>query len=166
MAELIFLGRSFYLRMTLTYRISGPVGFSDSKLHTATGPGIASILVVIHESNHAHFVMSFAWTRSMRSGTRSIRSGTKNNCEHAIWRCCKGKVLHSLMLKTRHVALSAPSGCALQAAQGLAGAIFTLWVTPPTSPRPTILLLQNLSSRENYPGSDIISNSHDANWRL
>ncbi len=43
MAELIFLGRSFYLRMTLTYRISGPVGFSDSKMHTATSPGIASI---------------------------------------------------------------------------------------------------------------------------
>ncbi len=27
MAELILLGRSFYLRMTLTYHISGPVGF-------------------------------------------------------------------------------------------------------------------------------------------
>ncbi len=59
MAELIFLGRSFYLRMTLTYRISGPVGFSDSKMHTATGPGITSILAVIHESNHAHFLTSF-----------------------------------------------------------------------------------------------------------
>ncbi len=29
---MILLGRSFYLRMTLTYRISGPVGFSDSKM--------------------------------------------------------------------------------------------------------------------------------------
>ncbi len=42
------------------------------------------------------------------------------------------------MLKTRHVALSAPSGCVLQAAQGLAGAILTFRVTPPTSPRPTL----------------------------
>ncbi len=38
MAELIFLGRSFYLRMNLTYSISAPVGFLDSKMHTATGP--------------------------------------------------------------------------------------------------------------------------------
>ncbi len=61
MAELIFLGRSFYLRMTLTYRISGPVGFSDSKMHTATGLGIhvASILAVIRESNHAHYLTGF-----------------------------------------------------------------------------------------------------------
>ncbi len=42
--------------------------------------------------------------------------------------------LHSFMLKTRHEALSAPSGCA---SQDLAGAIFTLRVTPPTTPRPT-----------------------------
>ncbi len=59
MAELIFLGRSFYLRMTLIYRISGPMGFSDSKMHTATGPGIASIFAVIRESDHAHFLTSF-----------------------------------------------------------------------------------------------------------
>ncbi len=59
MAELIFLGRSFYLRMTLTYRISGPVGFSDYKMHTATGPGIASIVAVIRESDHAHFLTHF-----------------------------------------------------------------------------------------------------------
>ncbi len=59
MAELNFLGRSFYLRMTLTYHISGPVGFSDSKMHTAAGPGTTSILAVIRESNHAHFLTSF-----------------------------------------------------------------------------------------------------------
>ncbi len=59
MAELIFLGRSFYLSMTLTYRISGPVGFSDSKMHTATGPSIASIFAVIRESDHAYFLTSF-----------------------------------------------------------------------------------------------------------
>ncbi len=59
MAELIFLGRIFYLRMTLTYRISGPVGFSDSKMHTATGPGIASIVAVIRESDHAHVLTGF-----------------------------------------------------------------------------------------------------------
>ncbi len=59
MVELIFLGWSFYLRMTLTYCISGPVGYSDSKMHTATGPGLISILAVIRESNHAHFLMSF-----------------------------------------------------------------------------------------------------------
>ncbi len=59
MAELIFLGRSFYLRMTLTYRISGPVGFSDSTMHTATDPGIASIFAVIRESVHTHFLTSF-----------------------------------------------------------------------------------------------------------
>ncbi len=29
---------------------------SDSKMHTATGPGITSILAVIRESNHAHFL--------------------------------------------------------------------------------------------------------------
>ncbi len=49
MAELIFLGQSFYLRMTLTYLISGPVGFSDSKMHTVTGPGITSRLAEIHD---------------------------------------------------------------------------------------------------------------------
>ncbi len=59
MAELNFLGRSFYLRMTLTYRISSPVGFSDSNMHTAAGPGITSIFAVIRESNHAHFLTSF-----------------------------------------------------------------------------------------------------------
>ncbi len=59
MAELIFLGRRFYLRMTLKYHISGPVDFSDSKMHTATGPGIACIFAVIHESNHAHFLSVF-----------------------------------------------------------------------------------------------------------
>ncbi len=59
MAELIFLGRSFYLRMTFTYRISGPVGLSDSKMHTATGPDIASIFTVIPESDHAHFLTCF-----------------------------------------------------------------------------------------------------------
>ncbi len=74
--------------------------------------------------------------------------------------------LHSFMLKTRHVALSAPSGCAPQAAQGLAGAIFTLRVNPPTSRVPPFLLLQNLSSGENSPESDIISNFHDAYLRL
>ncbi len=59
MSELIFLGQIFYLRMTLTYRVSGPVGFSDSKMHTATGPGIASIFVVIRESDHAHLLTCF-----------------------------------------------------------------------------------------------------------
>ncbi len=67
MAELIFLHvvwsfylrMTFYLKMTLTYRISGPVGFSDSKMHTATDPGVTSILAVILESNHAHFLTSF-----------------------------------------------------------------------------------------------------------
>ncbi len=54
----------------------------------------------------------------------------------AAWR--NDSFLHSLMLKTRHVALSAPSGCGSQAAQGLAGAIFTLRVTPPISPPPTL----------------------------
>ncbi len=59
MAELIFLGRSFYLRMTLTYRISGPVDFSDSKMHTATNPVIASVVTVIRESDHAYCLTSF-----------------------------------------------------------------------------------------------------------
>ncbi len=57
MAELILLGRSFYLAYRI--RISSPVGFSGSKMHTAAGPGIASIFAVIRESNHAHFLMSF-----------------------------------------------------------------------------------------------------------
>ncbi len=70
MAELIFLGRSFYFRMTLTYRNSGPVGFSDSKMHTATGPGITSILVVIRAYNHAHFL-----TSSLGQGQCSLAQG-------------------------------------------------------------------------------------------
>ncbi len=65
--------------------------------------------------------------------------------------------------KTRHVALSAPSGCAPQAAQGLAGAIFTLGVTPPTFPHPTLSAIAEPISRGNSPGSDIFSNSRDAN---
>ncbi len=44
----------------------------------------------------------------------------------------KDSFLHSLMLKTRPVALSAPSVCASQTAQGLAGAIFTLRPAPLT----------------------------------
>ncbi len=59
MAELISLSQSFFLRMTLKYRISGPVGFLDSKMPTATGPGIASIFAVIRESDHAHFLTRF-----------------------------------------------------------------------------------------------------------
>ncbi len=58
--------------------------------------------------------------------------------------------LHSLMLKTQHVALSAPSGCAPQAAQGLTGAIFTLRVNPPTSPRPTLSAVAELISRGKF----------------
>ncbi len=59
--------------------------------------------------------------------------------------------LHSLMLKTQHVALSAPSGCVSQAAQGLAGAIFTLRVTPPTSPHPTLSAVAEPISRGKFP---------------
>ncbi len=59
--------------------------------------------------------------------------------------------LHSFMLKTRHVALLAPSMCAPQAAQGLAGAIFTLQVTPPTSPRPTLSAAAEPISRGKFP---------------
>ncbi len=74
--------------------------------------------------------------------------------------------LHSFMLKTRHVALSAPNECAPQAAQGLAGAIFNFLVNPPTSHVPHFLLSQNPSPGENSPGSDNISNSHYAYLRL
>ncbi len=69
------------------------------------------------------------------------------------------------MLKTR-VALLAPSGCAPQAAQGLAGAIFTFRVTPPISPHLTLSAVAEPISRGNSPGSDIISNFHDAYLRL
>ncbi len=71
MAELIFLGQSFYLRMTLTSCISGPVGFSDSKTHTAPGPGIASIFAVIRKSDHAQFLTGFRSNKG--SGTKSSR---------------------------------------------------------------------------------------------
>ncbi len=71
----------------------------------------------------------------------------------------------SNLLKTRHVALSAPSMCAPQAAQGLAGAILTLQVNPPHFPVSHPLCSRRIF-RENSPGSDIISNSHDANWRI
>ncbi len=117
------------------------MGFSDSKIHTATGPGIASIFVVIRESNHAHFLMSFHSDKVMaQKAAVNMQFGG----------AARGKdcFLQSFMLKTRYVALSAPSGCGPQAAQGLAGAIFTLRVNPPTSSRPTLLLTQNLSSGE------------------
>ncbi len=100
MAELFFLGWSLvslYLRITLTYRISSPVGFSGSKPHTATGPGIASIFAVIRESNHAYFLTSLHQTRSMRSSTKSSR-------EHAIWRRCKGKGLFPAFIHAKDTA--------------------------------------------------------------
>ncbi len=60
MAELTFLGRPEFLPQNdFDIPISSPVGFSGSKMHTATGPGIASIFAVIRESNHAHFLPSF-----------------------------------------------------------------------------------------------------------
>ncbi len=140
MAKLIFLGRSFYLRMTLTYRISTPVGFSVSKMHTVTGPGIASILAVIHESNHAHFLTSFRTDKVNALwhmvNTLLHQKKTAVNMQFGGAARRKDCFLHSLMPKTRHVALSARSWCAPQAAQGLAGAIFR--VTSPTSPRPTL----------------------------
>ncbi len=64
----------------------------------------------------------------------------------------KDSFLHSLMLKIRHVTLSAPSGCASQAAQGLAGAIFTLRVTPPTSPCPTLSAVAEPIFKGKFPG--------------
>ncbi len=73
--------------MTLTYRISGPVGFSDSKLHTTTGPGIASVLAIIRESDHAHFLTSFVADK-----VNVLWHQTQAH-EHAIWRGCKGKEL-------------------------------------------------------------------------
>ncbi len=133
MVKFIFLGQSFYLRMTLTYRISGPVGFSGSKMHTATGPGIASIFVVICKSNHAHFLTSL-----LGQGQCTLAQKAAVNMQFGGAARGKDCFLHSLMLKTRHVALSAPSMCAPQAAQGLAGAIFTLRGTPPTSLHPTL----------------------------
>ncbi len=78
----------------------------------------------------------------------------------------KDSFLHSLMLKSRHVTLSAPSGCASQAAQGLAGAISTLRVTPPTSPRPTLSAVAEPIFEGKFPESDIISNFHNAYLQL
>ncbi len=97
-----------------------------------------------------------------------MRSGTKAVVNMQFGGAARGKecFLHSFMLKARHVALSAPSGCAPQAAQVLVGAIFTLRVNPPTSPRPTLSAHAEPIFREISPGSDIISKSHDANWRL
>ncbi len=59
--------------------------------------------------------------------------------------------MRSFMLKTQHVALSAPSGCVSQAAQGLGGAIFTLRVTPPTSPHPTLSAVAEAIFRGKFP---------------
>ncbi len=73
----------------------------------------------------------------------------------------KDGFLHSLMLNTRHMALSAPSRCAPQAAESVAGALFTLRVIPSTSPRPTLSTVAEHISRGKFPRSDIISNSHD-----
>ncbi len=132
-------------------------------MHTATGPGITRIFVVIRESNHAHILKSF---RSDKLGQCALAQKAAVNTQFRGAARGKDCFLHSLMLKTRHVALSAPRGCAPQAAQGLAGAIFTLRVTPPTSLHPTLSAVAELSPGENSPGSDIISNSHDANWPL
>ncbi len=62
-------------------------------MHTATGPGIASIFAVIRESNHAHFLTGF------RSGTC-----TKDSPERAIWRRCKGKGLFPVFIHAKNTA--------------------------------------------------------------
>ncbi len=82
-----------------------------------------------------------------------MRSGTKAVVNMQLGGAAKGKdcFLHSFMLKARHVALSAPSGCTPQAAQGLAGAIFTLWVNPLTSPRPTLSAVAEPIFRGKFP---------------
>ncbi len=69
-----------------------------------------------------------------------MRSGTKIRHEHAIWRGCKGKGLFYAFIHAKNTAcgLLGSEHCASQAAQGLDGAIFTLRVTPPTSPRSTL----------------------------
>ncbi len=82
-----------------------------------------------------------------------MRSGTKAVVNIQFGGAARGKdcFLQSVMLKTLHMALSAPSGCAPQAAQGLAGAIFTLRVNPPTSPRPTLSANAEPIFREKFP---------------
>ncbi len=100
-------------------------------MHTATGPGIASIFAVIRESDHAHFFNEF----SLGQGQCALALKTAVNMQFGGAARGKAAFIHA---KKRHVALSAPSGCASQAAQGLAGTIFTLRVTPPTSPHPTL----------------------------
>ncbi len=102
----------------------------------SNSPGIESIFAVIRKSNHAHFLTSFC-----------------SDKVNVLWhksRRCKGKGL-SFMLKLRRVALSAPSGCVPQAAQCLAGAIFTIRVTPPISPRLTLSAVAEPISRGKSP---------------
>ncbi len=59
--------------------------------------------------------------------------------------------VHSFMLKTQHVALSAPSMYAPQAAQGFTGTILTRRVTPPTSQRPTLSAVAEPIFRGKFP---------------
>ncbi len=82
-----------------------------------------------------------------------MRSSTKAALNIQFGDTARGKdcFLHSFMLKTWHVALSAPGLCAPQAAQGLAGAIYTLRVTPRTSPHPTLSAVAEPISRGKLP---------------
>ncbi len=61
MAELIFLGRSFYVPQNdLDIPYLKSCGFLRlQNAQTPTGPGIASILAVIREFDHAHFLTGF-----------------------------------------------------------------------------------------------------------
>ncbi len=125
--------------------------------------------MVICESNHAHFLLSFSLGQgqcALAQGQCALAQKAAVNMQFGGAARGKDCFLHSFILKTRHVALSVSSMCAPQAAQGLAGAIFTLQVTPTTSPRPTLSAVTEPISRVNTPGSDIISNFHDAYLRL
>ncbi len=59
-------------------------GFSGSKVHTATGPGIASIFAVIHESNHAHFLRSVKVNALAQNAAMNMQfEGAAVSCIHS-----------------------------------------------------------------------------------
>ncbi len=120
-------------------------------MHTATGPGIESIFAVTRESNHDHLLTRFCSDKVSALWHNSLAQKAAVNMQFGGVARGKDGFLHSFMLKTRHVALSAPSGCAPQAAQGLASAIFTFRVIPPTSPRLTLSAVAEPISRRKFP---------------
>ncbi len=100
MAELNFLGQSFYLDQNdfdVPYLKSCGFLRLQNAHSNRLGIHVAStyIFAVIRESSHAHFLTRFL---------SDMRSGTKSSREHAIWRRCKGKGLFPAFIHAKNTA--------------------------------------------------------------